>query len=51
MRFPVLTPASSAAVSNPMTAAISLDSVDVTFPGEDGPVKALSSIDLRVEKQ
>jgi NitT/TauT family transport system ATP-binding protein len=48
MRFPVVT---SAAVSNPMTAAISLNSVDVTFPGKDGPVKALSSIDLRVEKQ
>ena len=51
MRFPAVAPASSAAISNPMTAAISLSSVDVTFPGEGGPVKALSSIDLRVEKQ
>jgi NitT/TauT family transport system ATP-binding protein len=50
-RLPVVAPAASAAASNPMTAAISLSSVDVTFPGEGGPVKALSSIDLRVEKQ
>jgi NitT/TauT family transport system ATP-binding protein len=36
---------------DPLTAAISLAGVDLAFPGEKGPVKVLSSIDLRVEKQ
>ncbi len=50
-RFPVLATAVTAAASEPMKAAISLNSVDVAFPGEEGPVKALSSIDLLVEKK
>lgn len=49
-RFPLVTPAASA-VPSPLTAAIALTGVDVAFPGEEGPVKVLSSIDLRVEKQ
>jgi NitT/TauT family transport system ATP-binding protein len=49
-RFPIVSPAASA-VPDPLTAAIALSGVDVAFPGEDGPVKVLSSIDLRVEKQ
>jgi NitT/TauT family transport system ATP-binding protein len=50
-RFPLVPPAASVAVLDPMKAAISLSAVDVAFPGEEGPVKALSSIDLRVEKK
>src|ERR1700733_5816183 len=38
-------------IPDPLTAAISLAGVDLTFPSDAGPVKALSSIDLRVEKQ
>jgi NitT/TauT family transport system ATP-binding protein len=37
--------------ANPLTAAISLSGVDLSFPGDTGPVKVLSSIDLHVEKQ
>jgi NitT/TauT family transport system ATP-binding protein len=36
---------------NPLTAAISLTGVDLSFPGDAEPVKVLSSIDLHVEKQ
>lgn len=42
---------SSAADLDPLKAAISLRAVDVDFPGEHGPVKALASIDLRIPKQ
>jgi NitT/TauT family transport system ATP-binding protein len=49
-RFPVISPTASAS-PDPLTAAISLSGVDVAFPGEAGPVKVLSEIDLRVEKQ
>src|SRR6202012_4633082 len=40
----------SVSIPDPLTAAISLTGVDLTFPSDAGPVKALSSIDLRVEK-
>jgi NitT/TauT family transport system ATP-binding protein len=47
---PVAAPG-AAASPDPLTAAISLAGVDLSFPGEAGPVKVLSSIDLRVEKR
>lgn len=43
--------ADTASRADPLTAAISLAGVDLAFPGDAGPVKVLSSIDLRVEKQ
>jgi NitT/TauT family transport system ATP-binding protein len=49
-RFPVVAPVAAVA-QDPLKAAISLRGVDVAFPGEAGPVKVLSSIDLQVEKQ
>jgi NitT/TauT family transport system ATP-binding protein len=49
-RFPTVAAAASD-VPDPLTAAIALSGVDVAFPGETGPVRVLSSIDLRVEKQ
>ncbi len=48
-RFPK--PAGVAGGLNPMTAAISLQSVDVAFPGERGPVQAVSAVDVEVRKQ
>jgi NitT/TauT family transport system ATP-binding protein len=48
--FPVVAPSSPAA-TDPLKAAISLAGVDVSFSGEGGATKVLSSIDLRVEKQ
>jgi len=49
-RVPTIAAAASD-VPDPLTAAIALSGVDVAFPSETGPVKVLSSIDLRVEKQ
>ena len=43
--------ADTASRADPLTAGISLAGVDLAFPGDAGPVKVLSSIDLRVEKQ
>src|SRR5581483_10454770 len=48
---PLEAPADTSAKSNPLTAAISLSGVDLSFPGDAGPVKVLSSIDLHVKKQ
>jgi len=48
--FPLATPSAPAA-ADPLKAAISLAGVDLSFPGEGGAVKVLSSIDLHVEKQ
>jgi NitT/TauT family transport system ATP-binding protein len=50
-RFPAVVSAAKADDPDPMKAAISLRAVDVAFPGEDGPVKAVSSIDLHIRKQ
>jgi NitT/TauT family transport system ATP-binding protein len=50
-RYPTIVSAAEADDTDPMKAAISLRSVDVAFPGEDGPVKAVSSVDLHIRKQ
>jgi len=48
--FSLVAPSAPAA-TDPLKAAISLAGVDVSFPGESGAVKVLSSIDLQVQKQ
>jgi NitT/TauT family transport system ATP-binding protein len=50
-RFPVVASTAPMPAIDPMKAAISLAGVDVAFPSADGPVKALSCVNLQVQKQ
>jgi NitT/TauT family transport system ATP-binding protein len=48
---PLEVPSDSSSEANPLTAAISLSGVDLSFPGDASPVKVLSSVDVHIEKQ
>jgi len=46
-----ITPPAPTADTNPALPAIALDGVDVAFPSESGPVRALAGVNLTIQKQ